>query len=56
MKVIVEIDGKDINELTEEERIRLSEELNAQALETSGYRAVEKYNKKTFMCDFLENI
>ncbi len=42
MKVIVEIGGKDINELTEEEKIRLSEELNAQALEASGYQIVEK--------------
>lgn len=42
MKVIVEIGGKDINELTEEEKIRLSKELNAQALEASGYQIVEK--------------
>ncbi len=46
MKVIVKIDGRDINELTKEERQKLSEELNAQALESSGYRAVNK-NEKT---------
>ncbi len=45
MKVIVKIDGKDINELTKEERQRLSNELNAQALEASGYRAVNKKEK-----------
>lgn len=45
MKVIVKIDGKDINELTEEERQKLSDELNAQALESAGYRAVNKKEK-----------
>lgn len=45
MKVIVNINGKNVNELTEEERIKLSEELNTQALEASGYRAVDKKEK-----------
>ena len=37
--------NNNINELTEEERMKLSEELNAQALEASGYRAVDKKEK-----------
>lgn len=42
MKVIVKVNGKDIKEMTDEEKLEVANALNNQALLTSGYRKAKK--------------
>ncbi len=46
MKVIVKVNGKDIKEMTDEERLEVANALNNQALLTSGYREVKKKDEE----------
>ncbi|MBQ3584520.1 MAG: hypothetical protein IJA27_07380 [Lachnospiraceae bacterium] len=46
MKVIVKIDGRDIKEMSPEEKIEVADALNRQALLASGYIEVNKRKKK----------
>lgn len=41
MKIIVKVNGKDIKEMTAEEKIEVANALNKQALLTSGYKEVK---------------
>lgn len=48
MKVIVKVNGKDIKEMTDEEKLELANALNNQALLTSGYRKAKKKDEEGY--------
>lgn len=56
VKVTVMVNGKNILDMTEEEKKKLSEKLNAQILLNSGYRVKADKNDLLQVSDFRSDI
>lgn len=56
VKVTVMVNGKNISDMTEEEKKKLSEKLNAQILLNSGYRVKADKNDLLQVSDFRSDI
>lgn len=56
MKVTVMVNGKNISDMTEEEKKKLSKKLNAQILLNSGYRVKADKNDLLQVSDFRSDI